>query len=215
MPQLQKLQLCATHDKVADVDKVSTEMKQAGLYADESWLLSDGPKLLAMTLRRLDLLTQEAQAAEASREEVERVLEELKSSLDLPAMHAAIARADHCNVKKELADAVRGRLEGLQKQLLIRQQLQRCVVSEEFAELDEVIKSAEEAGLGSPERWFLPDGPKLYARVVSRKSQLQEVEAVKVRLTTAAQKFDAVDLHKALSIACELGVPHTKYADAH
>lgn len=211
----QSLQMCAVYEKLEDVKKVDAGVRGAKLDDASSWLLEDGPKLFKMATVRLDSLEKEAKAMEANVGEIEKQLQELKASLDIPAMHGALARAEHCKVKKELVDAVRERSQMLQTQVPLRSQLQSCAVCEELEAVQQVIAAMKKAGLDTPDKWLLPDGPNLLARAKSREGQLQEVDVLKTRISKAAAAYDAKDLQEAFGIANELGVAEAKYADAH
>lgn len=215
LPQRRALRLCAVHEGRDALEKTIADVKSAGLEAPEAWLLPEGPSLFLAATRRLQNLTAQDQANEEAVGEVERQLEELKSSLNVPAMQGALARAENCAARQDLVEAVVRRRNALLQQMPLMQRLTSCGVMEVLEDVQKTIADVRAAGLHTPEGWLLPDGPKLFGRAVARQQQLQEVESVKADIAVALDKLDAKELQRTISIATELGVPQTEYAEAH
>jgi len=214
LPLRRSLQVSAVYEKLEDVQKVEAEAKAAGLEGSaDKWLLADGPRLFATASRRLQFLTDEAKTAEAAVGEIEQKMEELKASDDLPAMRSLIARSEGCNVKQTLVDNLVQRCETIQRQVPLRKELQNCAICEELAYLQKTIATMRDEGLNAPAQWVLPDGPKLFARAMDRQEELKEVEAVKGKIVTAADKMDAKELQIALTTANDLGIPADSFSD--
>jgi len=161
----QDLQACAVSDNLEHVQAVHLSAQKAGLDVASNWILPDGPRIFAMVVRHMNNLDKEAKAAKEAVGEIERQMAELQTSLDLPAMHAVLVRAEMCKVNKDLKNKVQERCDALQKQLVLRKELQACSVCEDLTKVQRVIASMHDAGLNSPSKWLVKDGLKSNCRM--------------------------------------------------
>eukprot|EP00929_Paragymnodinium_shiwhaense_P020151 TRINITY_DN13523_c0_g3_i1.p1 TRINITY_DN13523_c0_g3~~TRINITY_DN13523_c0_g3_i1.p1 ORF type:complete len:1730 (+),score=492.31 TRINITY_DN13523_c0_g3_i1:75-5192(+) len=154
----------------------------------------------------------------SSAEELEWKMGDMKSSVDLPAMQELLSKAEALAEaggwpKPELLESFKQRCTDLEAQVILRRQLQDCASCDVFAEVEQATSKGKELGLASsPDKWLLPDGPKLMDRARTRLKELEQIEQLKMRISDAAECLDCKELQSALSELSALGFMYSRVA---
>jgi hypothetical protein len=147
--------------------------------------------------------------------EIKPKVEEAKTSLDLPLMQAILERAGQAGMSDAELQPLKERCENLDKQSVLRRELQNCALCEDFAVVSKSIASATDMGLQDQSKWLLEDGHRLLQRATSQKDELQRIETLKQLISKAATQYDAPTMQSSLNEASELGVPMDQFTESH
>jgi hypothetical protein len=215
LPVRRHLQLAASSGAEGELVKALETAKESELHGDSNWVLPDGVIAHTRASAKLDGLRGAKEAHEAARNAVEAELKELADSSDLNAMSTCVAKAKGCAADAAVLAPVEARLNSMREQLEMRKELRSCALSDDRQHIADVTHKMTELGYDSPDKWILSDGSKLFARALERLGCLDELEAVKNRITKAARLFDAREMHAAFTEANDAGIPQSSYTRDH
>ncbi|CAK0835479.1 unnamed protein product [Prorocentrum cordatum] len=157
------LRAAAGGGEAAAAEEAVALAEAEGLSAAGAWLVEEGPASLEAARARAQEL-REAQRSEAEAEErLERQLAAAAGSVDPLELQRAIGRAEARGRPAQQVGPLRGRRDELRRQLAVLSELRSCA-RRGAAEPSRALARAEEAGLGAPEAWLLPEGPRVLAR---------------------------------------------------
>jgi len=115
-----------------------------------------------------------ARARVASEAQLARQMQNLTSSMDVPAMQAALARAAVYSMKAPVLETLEERIATLQAQLPLRRILKNAAVMDELEAVQEGLQKVRAAGLEDGSKWLLEDGPRLFEEALQHAQKLEE-----------------------------------------
>jgi len=162
-------------DDLEDLQKAVQDATDKGLDVLSAWTMPSGAAIMEKAVARMTELEEEKAKREAFLAQIRKEVEDHISSTDRKAVQETLARAAAAGVEGDEVDKLAQRCAKMEIDCAIEEKLQGCVMMNSMADIEAVIKMAEDQGIREP-TWTLETGAALLKGAEDR---LQELKAEK------------------------------------
>jgi len=197
-PLKEALHAAVDIDELDDLTKAVDDATAKGLDVLTQWTMPSGAAIMEKAVVRKIELEEEKAKREAFLAAIRAEVEEHMSSSNIEAVRETLARAAAAEIQGESVDKLAARCAILEIHLEIQSKLQECLLKSSIADIEAVIKLAEDQGIRDG-KWTSPDGKAALASAEQRIAELKAEKEAEEKALRAEQEKLLADIKEGVN----------------